>query len=272
MLKLRLLTALVICMFVQACASEKPQGEVSLKSPAGADQYSDAKREATKYLAYEHNVDAKVDVGKLLALHRSIVDRCIGDNEFQCVVLESNLQSGTYSSGSIRLRLLPGGVNNYLQLLDQGGEILARNSRADDLTDAVVDTEKRIDMLTKHQVRLEELGARETGNIDALLKIANELATVQSQLEFARGKEQRLAKRVKTDLLTIRLSSNQVSSKWGVVGDSIDSFGDDLAYATANAISFTASVLPWIPIVVLLAWLLRFFWRFFRRKVVVVNK
>ncbi len=257
---------LLVCALLVGCSEQQkgvqePVGESQVRSP-----YPQEKRESTRYLAYEHTVRAEVDAERLSGLHSRLVERCVTDVEYQCVLLEANLQRGLYSNSKLRMRMLPGGVGGFFEVLDQQGKIQSRSSRADDLTEAVVDNKKHIEMLTKHRLRLEKLSDTESSDIDALLKIAKELASVQTQLEFATGKEQQYAKRVETDLLSIDLTSSDAASRGSVIGNAVSEFGDDLAYATASVISFTASLLPWLPVFILLIWALRWFWRFLRRK------
>ena len=263
---IRIAVILLACLQIQACSSEKKaHGFVGL-SEADSRQVLAPKGAATKYLAYQHNVVVDVDFKSIATLHAKLIERCNNDTEHQCVVLRSNLQLKTYARSDIRLKLLPSGVAAYLTVLGDSGNIVSQSSEAEDLTDAIVDNQKRLDMLQKHRTRLEQLEAREDVDIDALLKIATEISRVQSELEFALGKEQKLASRVENDILNIQLSSSQSVSALGVIGLSLKSFSDDMAYAVADVIYFIASIIPWLPLFVLFAWLMRWCWRFFRRK------
>lgn len=268
MSKSRVIILLFLFSFLQACSAEKQATTVLTDTrSSGTTHGKNENIGASKYLAYEHSVVVEVGNELLQPMHNKVVERCFADEEFQCVVLDSSIQvGGDYASGRVKLRLLPQGVPSYLEMLTSEGNVVSNSSKAEDLSDVVVENQKRLDMLKKYRDRLQELEATEGGDIESLLKIASEMASVQNQLEYALGKEQKLIKRVDNDLLNIEFRVAHVSSKWGLIRDSFDSFGDEMTYAISAVISFTASFIPWLPVIVFLLWLFRWIWGFFRRK------
>jgi two-component sensor histidine kinase len=67
------------------------------------------------------------------------------------------------------------------------GRLESRSTTVEDLAEAIQDTQARIEMLTAYRKQLLELRAKATTNIEAAIKIASELSTVQSDIERATG-------------------------------------------------------------------------------------
>ena len=62
-----------------------------------------------------------------------------------------------------------------------------RSTSVEDLADAMQDTQSRLDMLSTYRKQLLDLQAKTNTNIDAAIKIASELSTVQRRFEDLAG-------------------------------------------------------------------------------------
>ena len=232
-------------------------------------------KSASKYLAYVHNVSLELDQERVAPAHKLVSDACRQDDQYQCVVLEASINTGYSARATLKLRLLPEGVNYFLNLLDEQGEVISRNSTAEDLGDRIVDTTKRIEMLESYRKKLIALEARSDHTIESLLKVSEELSRVQNDIEYAKGRHAKLLQRVKSDILTIEMRSPYTQenvSPWARIGDAFGDFGNDLSFAVASVITALAYVLPWGIFLIGLLLLLRLVWRLIRGKSVNAQK
>jgi hypothetical protein len=110
--------------------------------------------------------------------------------------------------------------------------------------------------------------ARKDIQIEQLITVSRELATVQTQLEEFGAQKANLRRRVDTELLTMtwRAPLSAYQSAKAPIADAIKAFGANFREAVAQVVTFLAFVLPWLIIVVPLAWVVRRAWRWLRRR------
>lgn len=223
-----------------------------------------SQRDANPYLAYEHSIYITSTQDNLEKDYKKIVDACTADRSNNCALLQSELNSGDFASASIRLRIAPAGVNSLLSLASGLGEVSSQSTHIEDLSTAIADSEKRIAMLTNYQNQMLELQKQKNIDVDSAIKIAQEIANIQSQLEETAGASQYLKTRTKMDIVNLRLSTNQGESFWSEISSALDEFSENLSEAIAGVIIATAYILPWSLLFFLLFLIVRFLWR--RRK------
>jgi hypothetical protein len=116
-------------------------------------------------------------------------------------------------------------------------------------------------MLTTYRKQLLELQAKAGTNIDAAIKVASELSTVQNNLEQATGQAAYQAKRTTTDIVTIHFSVTERRAFWRPIHDAIRDFLGNLSEGISQAITAVAYILPWLLVVIPGLYLVRFLWR-----------
>ena len=150
-----------------------------------------------------------------------------------------------------------------LMLHEEGGKIASRNTHAEDLAQAVADTDRQLALLTVHRDRLSEFMKDKSLKIDQLITVSRELAEVQTQLEQYSTTKANLRRRIDTELLTIPLSlpRQAFDAAQTPVLDALRDFGTTLREAFAMVIRFIATILPWLIVIVPGLVLVRWFWR-----------
>ncbi|WP_431687298.1 DUF4349 domain-containing protein [Hahella sp. NBU794] len=252
----------ILMLTLAACSPTdypgRMQGDASLRAES-------AQRESNPYLAYEHSVRARLQEDKIAATHQQIMDACAADRENHCTLLDADLNR-EYARASLRLRIKPAGVKPILQQLAQAGDVTQVNTHVEDLAASIVDAEKQVEMLTSYRDRLLELEKRSADNIDSLIKIASQLAQTQAELEQAMGDNAYLLQRVNMDILNISFDAEHNESFWNPISRSLSSFSEDLSEAISEVITAFAYLLPWLVMLSLLFFPLRFIWRKLRRR------
>jgi hypothetical protein len=218
------------------------------------------------FLAYEHWVHLQLTEDKLQSTFEKITNTCINHQVGQCAVLQSSIRGGEHGYASIRLRLAPEAVAPFVALMGDSGKITEQSTTAEDLTDAVADNAKRLEMLQSYRDRLQQLEQNSENNVDSLIKIAEKLAEVQSQLEFAQGEKAALYQRLEQDILNINMGVERETGVLSPIRIALAEFTDNLSEAIASLITATAYLLPWSFGLIFLFYIIRFVRRKQHRK------
>jgi hypothetical protein len=264
----------VLALLLIGCSRPLPgpgaagsQAEMAhMAAPAATGSPPPAQAQRGKYLAYEHTVTVDAAEGAVKPLLDKLVAACQADSANQCTLLSSGVMGGRESSATIRVRIKRAGVDKLVALAATGGEVASRHTAAEDVEGPIRDNAKRLDMLRSYREKLVALESKVGNNAEALIKVSQELASVQSELEAASGIEARLMERVNMDLLNIAIHSRTQRGFWSPVKRAADDFGSNLSQGIANAITGLAYLLPWVVILFATGALLRKVWRKVRRK------
>ena len=212
-------------------------------------------------LAYEHNIDIGTSEAQVAPLYEKVIAACKADTANACVLLDSNISSGREVRARINLRARPTGIKKIVSLVGSAGEVTSQGTKVQDLGRPVLDSRKRLVMLKQYQTQLQELEQRSSKDVDALIKVTKELATVQTELEQATAANALLMQRIDTDLLTIDISSEGRKSFWSPIKQSLGNFTENLSEGAANGITALAYLLPWLLAFAIVFPLLRKGWR-----------
>ena len=220
-----------------------------------------AQKQRNPYMAYEHHVSVEVDESDLEASFQNTLNKCADDTEHACEILYSNLNTGDYPSGDLRMRVKKDGVAVLIETAAEGNEITQQHLSGEDLATPIFDNEKRLKMLDGYQKKLFELENKAETDIESLIKVSSEIARVQSEMEAAKGESEYLLKRVNMDIVSIRFHTNPKDSVLTPIGDALESFIYNLSDGVGNVITIVAYMIPWIITLVALFFILRWIWK-----------
>jgi hypothetical protein len=258
-------SAAVLCATLLVAGCNRPAAmkmAAAPVAPAAAKEVRDAgNRRAT--LATTRHVDMEVAPGAVAPLFASTQAACEADVASACVVMAATLDTGDYAHASLTLRAAPAGIARLLARLHAGNGLVGESASSEDLAAPIVDTERQIAMAREYRDSLLALRARGGNDIKSLMSINEELARVQSQLESATGERAHLQQRLDTETLTVAIASTggREAHPWRSISDALHGFGAHLAEAAGGAITFVAYAIPWVVVLLPLAWGLRWLWR-----------
>jgi hypothetical protein len=212
-------------------------------------------------LSREHSVTIDVPEIELETRFRRVVDRCTADSAHHCMLLQSDLSTGQFPAGVIKLRIDPDAVEDLVTFAGNLGRLEHRSTSVEDLADSIQDTQSRIEMLTNYRKQLLALQAKAATNVEAAIKIASELSIVQGDLERATGEAAYQTKRVTTDIVSINFAVAEQRAFWRPVREAVRDFLGNLSNGVSQAITAVAYIVPWLFVVVPGLYLLRFLWR-----------
>ena len=224
----------------------------------------------TDTLAYEHTVSIETRKDLLPTRLREVEAACNTDRPSGCTILDVSLNSQQdLPHGSIRMRLARTGLEPIIAVASKDAKVVGRSTHAEDLAEPVADNERQLALLTLHRDRLTEL-MRSKLNVDQLITVSKELATVQSQIDALSTAGANLQRRINTELLTINFSlpMQAYAANQSPVMDALRSFGSTFREAVGMVIRFLAVLLPWLVIILPGLFLLRLFWRWIGRRIV----
>jgi VIT1/CCC1 family predicted Fe2+/Mn2+ transporter len=222
------------------------------------------KKVGEDFLAEEHSLTIDLHESNIATTFQAVVARCNEDIDNQCTVLDSELNNGIYVYASIRVRVKPDGIDSLVSIATSSGQQTGLSTHVEDLAKPVIDNEERTGMLRAYMEDLVNLKEQSKGNVEALIKVTSEMAETQLKLDSMAGDHAYLRQRIDLDILNIRLVSERERSFSAPLKNAIADFADDLSEGIASAISGFAYLLPWLFILVPLAFLIRFLWRKFQ--------
>jgi hypothetical protein len=261
-----LLVLLISSFSAASCARRGPAASaISTTMPSAmlADRAAQAPRskESGSTLSREHDVVVEVRESDLEARFRRVAGRCTADIADHCTILQSDLSTGDSPAGRMRLRIDPSAVEDLISFASAGAKLVHRSTAVEDLAEAIQDTQTRLEMLTNYRKQLLELQAKAGTSIDAAIKIASELSTVQSNLESATGEAAYQTKRTTTDIVAFEFIVPAHSAYWRPIRESLRDFVGNLSTGLSQAITAVAYIVPWLLVVIPGLYLLRFLWR-----------
>jgi hypothetical protein len=195
-------------------------------------------------VAYEHEIEMEVPSGHIPQVAEAVQQACAALPERGCTLLEASIRSGSDAGATVRMRVIPEGVNKVLGSLDGRGKILAKSSKGEDLAEPIEDADRKMAMLTGYRDQLQTLARQRALDADALIKLHRELAQVQSEIEKAATSGAQLRRRVDTELLTVAVHEHANAGQGNNVKQAVEDFGQDLLRGVAMLITFVASTIP----------------------------
>lgn len=246
---------LVLALMAAGCASkdaEAPQAAPPLQGMAGA----------SALLAYEHEI-ALIHPGEAIAQRMTAVrDACLEQVHGACALIEYSESGASSPSGTLRLRVVPDGVEPLVALAGEGGSVGMRKTRAEDLADAVADNARQRELLEMNRARLLEFQGRRDLSVSDMLTIARELAAIESQLQDRGRDAAQHERRLQTNLLTLRFSTRPAErSGFGRIGQALGEAADAFVEGVSEAIWWVAFGLPFLVLLFVVALVWRTLWR-----------
>jgi predicted small lipoprotein YifL len=261
----RSLAILLLLTTLAGCSKqEATSGSHALPGADGA-----AAPAAKRTVAYRHALDVEVAEDKVVQVFEAGQAACRAMTAEHCTVMGAQLTGPGRGSGrayrdaaaTLTLRALPAAIPKLQAVFGTRGAIVRQSTSGEELAGPLADQVRKLALLVDYRTRLEGLRTQAASNIDSLIKVNQELAQVQGQIEEASGQQAAMQQRVDTELLEVSIQSQQQSSFWRPIGAAASEFGASLSQGIASAISGAAYLIPWAILLGLVAWIARKLWR-----------
>lgn len=259
--------AILLLGALTGCSKKEDAGTAQQFAPASPTAQKGAAPAVRRTLAYQHDLDVDVPDAKVAPVFEAGQAACRALVAEQCTVMSAQLRGSAgdeAASARLTMRALPAAIPKLMAAFATRGEVTRQSTRAEELSGPLEDQAKKLALLKDYRDKLEGLRTRAANDIDSLINVNHELAQVQAELEAASGAQAALQRRVDTELLEVRISSQRHQAFWRPIGQAANQFGTSLSKGTAIAISATAYLIPWLLLLSLAVWIGRKLWR--RRK------
>lgn len=263
----RVATVVVLTTLVGVgCAKESVprvfHARIAAPSPAPASASAAAAlAQGRNTLSREHNLVLDVSESQLEGRFGQVLDRCRTDAQRHCTIMQSDLSSGAAPAGSIRLRIDPEAVEGFVSFVSGLGKLEHQSTTVEDLADAIQDTQTRMAMLTSYRKQLLDLQSKVRNNVEAAIKLASELSSVQTDLERTSGEAVYQTKRTTTEIVRIEFVVIERKAFWRPIWEALDNFSGNFSNGVSQVVTAVAYIVPWMFVVVPGFYLLRLLWR-----------
>lgn len=249
----RALVVLLCTAVTAGCAGSK--SEQKLGAPAGERAKPDA------FLAYEHTVSIRYGSDVVAAREDSLRKACSTEQFGACSLISIGMSQGTYADGHVVLRVAPDAVEPLVKLAADGGELTRRETRAEDLAEAVAQTQQSRELLSRQRQNFERLQERRDVPVADQLALARELAALEVALDTNEKTAAQQRRRIETNLLTFELHVRDEPSKFGRISHAFDDMGDSFSEGIAATVEAIGYGVPLLVLAFIAALLWRWVWR-----------
>ena len=260
-----LLSALIFSVFLIGCADSNdarttyPAGQAA--SGLQMDLVPDNADGNRQYLERKHAVTIDVPEQEIESAFQAVSAACNSDQTLHCTLLDSELTKAEDTTASITVRLDPSGVEVFIARAATHGTIESRSTHANDLAKPVIDAEQRLTMLEGYMSDLLRLRQQSRSDVDGLIKVTSEIAKTHSEIESLKGEHAHLLQRVDFQVVSLHFFSDRSQSFAAPISRAFREFWHDLTSGIAQAITGFAYLVPWLLILIPLAFLFRYLWR-----------
>ncbi|TBU94719.1 DUF4349 domain-containing protein [Phytopseudomonas dryadis] len=249
---------LVCTLSLSLLAGCSPDGQ---NAPGGAAVRGES-AQAGAFLAYEHQVGIRLAAEQVEARLAAVRDACTDERFGPCDLLAIEQHQGHYQAASISVRIAPAGVEPLVAFAGEGGSLQSRQTRAEDLAQAVSDNQQLRQRLERQQQTLLQYQSRRDLSVSDMLALARELAEVEVQLAASAQEAAQQQRRIATNLLTLNFTSDRAPiGRLARIGDAASGMLDNATEGATQALELLGYGIPFVIILFPLALLVRWLWR-----------
>lgn len=278
----RSLSGLVIAMLLLAgCEPRNPNAEraapaqmyesVALSAP----DIAIAARDRGQIFSYSHSLSLAMSHDAVKARYDRARESCLRDVSLHCKLITANIaDSDGTASAHLEVALPHNAIAAYEANLlgavtaDKGGvDVRSRSTQAQSVENEASDTDKKVAQLTKYRDGLAELAKRPNLGVDDFIKVQEELSKTEADLDEALGQKRDIGDRIARESLSVDLAQRvEAVAAVSPLGQAWRDAGDLLLASTADMLRFVVQIVPWLPIGIILFFLLRRVVRIARRR------
>jgi hypothetical protein len=242
----------VLLLAVAGCSRKQevtPQPVVGETGKAGAK------------LAYEHHLRIELKQAQIAPRMAAVREACESARFGACNLLSFDQ---TDDSGTLRLRVVPAGVEPLSGMASQNGKLASRQTQAEDLADAVDDNAQKLKQLEAYSVQIDQLAQRKDLSASDLISLSHERAQIQVQREDLQNVAAQQQRRLDTNVLQLEFTDASQGHRFSV---SLSGCIDQLYDGINDALSMVAYGVPFLLLALPATFLLAVVWRWLWRKV-----
>lgn len=240
-----------LVLVVAGCSKKQEVGPLPVAGETG---------KAGAKLAYEHQLRIELQQEQIAPRMAAIREACESAQFGACNVLRLDQSE---DGGSLTVRIVPSGVEPLSALASHDGKLAWRQTKADDLADAVNDNEQKLKQLEVYSAQIEQLSQRKDLSASDLIALNHERAQIQVERENLQNDAAQQQRRIDTNLLQMDFTDQARGHRLGL---SMSEWVDQLYEGTRDTLSMVAYGIPFLLLAFPLALCWRWLWRRVTRK------
>lgn len=206
-------------------------------------------------------------------------DRCLHDAQLNCKLISSSINKSADDGTGYSAQLVVALPHDKIAAYEKGltapvsgeakgdAKVTSSSTSAENVTQGAATASRKVAQLSDYRDRLLALLKRPNLSVDDLIKVEDELAKTQSDLDEALTQKTDIDDRVAREQMSISLDEISVAAgPFQPVADVWRRSVGILAESTANMLQFVVAYIPWLPLIAGAIFLLRWFWRIARRR------
>jgi hypothetical protein len=224
---------------------------------------------------YDHNLSVSMASDFIRARFERARDKCQNDPALKCKITSASFRlvgepDAPLPVANLSVALPHDSVAPFEQALmeplpdENKGDVVikARTTNAQNVTNQVKDLDSRYAQLTSYRDRMMELSKRGGAKTDDLIKIEGEISRTQAEIEGIEAQRRDLAERIAKENLSISFEAQSTASDaLQPVRDVWQNSLRVLGGSAAAVLALMVGILPWIPVLLLGFFGVRWFWR-----------
>ncbi|HKD23836.1 MAG TPA: DUF4349 domain-containing protein [Rhizomicrobium sp.] len=206
-------------------------------------------------------------------------DRCLHDIALNCKLISSSINKSADDGTGYSAQLVVALPHDKIAAYEKGltapvageakgdAQVTSSSTSAENVTQGAATASRKVAQLSDYRDRLLALLKRPNLSVDDLIKVEDELAKTQSDLDEALTQKTDIDDRVAREQMSISLDERSVAAgPFQPIADVWRQSVGILAESTASMLRFVVAYIPWLPLIVGALLLLRWFWRIARRR------
>jgi hypothetical protein len=227
-------------------------------------------RGANALFSLRHDLKLTMPHDAVAARYQNARDACLQDKTLNCTLTSASLNVSRIVSGQLQVALPHDKVALFEKRLlkplpqDRNGkvEVTSRSTTVENETEAAADIDRQLVQATAYRDSLELLAKRPNLTVDEIIKIHSELTEAQTAVENAMAAKRASDSHIRLERMDISLGEKVELPQTSAFDGFWKNAGNTLVASTAEMLLRIVNVLPWLPVALLLAWLVA---RFVRR-------
>jgi hypothetical protein len=211
----------------------------------------------------QHDLTVAMPHDSVATRFQAARDACLKDKSLHCTLASASLTITTSVSGQLQIALPHDQVavfeKRLLKHLPQDGrgraEITSRSTSTENQTAASADIDRQMVQAKAYRDQLEQLAKRPNLTVEEVLKIHEALTEAQSAVDTAEAAKRASDSNIVLERMNISFEEAKVPVERSPFAKFWKNAHDVFMASVADMLLRIVNVLPWLPIALVLAWL-----------------
>jgi hypothetical protein len=212
----------------------------------------------------QHDLTFAMPHDAVAARFQTARDACLKDKSLSCTLTSSSMTAGKTTNAQLQVALPHDKVAVFEKLLtkrlpqDGDGklEVTSRGTTAENQTAAAADIDRELTQAKAYRDQLEQLSKRPNLTVEEVLKIHEALTEAQTAADNAEAAKRASDSNIVLERMNISLEEIVVQADKSAFAGFWKNAHDVFMASIADMLLRLVNLIPWLPVALLLAWLM----------------